>query len=86
MGRWERPETDEPAHRRAGEVTGTRKFAERREIMKQRAITLKADAPATDKREIAQIMAYYITGGDPAGYLDRLAEKQQRERELAAAK
>lgn len=73
-------------HRRAGEVTGTRKFAERRENMKQRAVTFKADAPAVDKREIARLMAYYITGGDPAGYLDRLAEKQQRERELAAVK
>lgn len=37
------------------------------------------DAPPVNKEEVAQIMAYYITGGDPVGYLARLAEKQERE-------
>lgn len=44
-----------------------------------RNISVKVDAPKADKKEIAQIMAYYITGGDPVGYLNRLAEKQYAE-------
>lgn len=47
--------------------------------MAQRATVIKADAPPVNRNEIAKILAYYITGGDPVGYLARLAEKQQRE-------
>lgn len=49
--------------------------------MTQRKMTIHADAPAVDRNEIARILAYYITGGDPAGYLAHLAEKQQSEKE-----
>lgn len=49
--------------------------------MAQRKITIHAAAPAADKNEIARIMAYYITGGDAAGYLSKLAEKQRKEAE-----
>lgn len=46
--------------------------------MPQRILRIKADAPSASREEIAQILAYYITGGDPVGYLARLAEKQQK--------
>lgn len=44
-----------------------------------RTVSITVDAPAVNQEEIAKILAYYITGGDPVGYLARLAEKQQRE-------
>lgn len=47
--------------------------------MAQRTAVIKVDAPAVNRDEIAKILAYYITDGDAAGYLARLAEKQQRE-------
>ena len=50
-------------------------------VMTQRKITIHAAAPAVDKNEIARILAYYITGGDAAGYLSKLAEKQRKEAE-----
>lgn len=50
-------------------------------MMPQRKITIHADAPAVDRNEIARILAYYITGGDAAGYLAKLAEKQRKEAE-----
>lgn len=50
-------------------------------IMPQRKIIIHAAAPAVDKNEIARILAYYITGGDAAGYLSKLAEKQHKEAE-----
>jgi hypothetical protein len=49
--------------------------------MPQRKIIIHAAAPAVDKNEIARILAYYITGGDAAGYLSKLAEKQHKEAE-----
>ena len=51
-----------------------------------RTARITVDAPAVSREEIAKILAYYITGGDPAGYLARLAEKQQREIEENARK
>lgn len=53
--------------------------------MKQRTIGVTVDAPEANRKEIANILAYYITGGDPAGYLARLAEKQQAEIESGRA-
>ena len=49
-----------------------------------RTIKATIDAPAVSKDEIAKILAYYITGGDPAGYLARLAEKQAKEEAAAS--
>ena len=53
--------------------------------MPQRKITIHADAPAVDRNEIARILAYYITGGDAAEYLAKLAEKQRKETESLKA-
>lgn len=47
--------------------------------MVKRQLIIHSDAPKVDRNEIAKILAYYITGGDPVGYLARLAEKQERE-------
>ena len=44
-----------------------------------RKIKATFDSPAVSKDEIAKILAYYITGGDPVGYLARLAEQQAKE-------
>jgi len=44
--------------------------------MQQRTIDVTVDAPAVNRKEIAKILAFYITGGDPAGYLARLAAKE----------
>lgn len=54
--------------------------------MAQRQVNIHADGPAVDRGEVARILAYYITGGDPAGYLARLAEKQQQEAESLKVK
>ncbi len=51
--------------------------------MAQRKITIHAAAPAVDRNEIARTLAYYITGGDAAGYLAKLAEKQRKDRLLS---
>ena len=65
--------------------TITQKFSSRTTYIKgvvnslKRKINVSNDAPAVDRKEIAKILASYVTGGDPSGYLARLAEKQQKE-------
>lgn len=40
-----------------------------------RITTFTADAPATKQTEVARILAYYITGGDPVGYLAQITQR-----------
>ena len=46
----------------------------------KRPISSEAGEPAPNKKEVAKIIAYYVTDDDPVGYLSRLTEKESKER------
>ncbi len=48
--------------------------------MNARKVILNVTAPAVSSAELARVIAYNVTGGDPAGYLERLAEKEAAEK------
>ena len=43
----------------------------------QRAVRMELEPSEANKDEIARILAYYVTGGDPAGYLERIRQKYE---------
>ena len=48
--------------------------------MGSRKLILHAPSSSVRPEELARLIAYHVTGGDPAGYLARLAEKEAAEK------
>lgn len=44
-----------------------------------KAVILDVTAPAVPRDELVRLIAYHVTGGDPAAYLARLVEKEAAE-------